>query len=106
MVDAGADVYHVHKLIVCSQDMSMLFMGGLVVVMRMKVYHLHKPAVCSRDISMQFMGGLVVANGADEYHVHKLIGHLHTVYGQSGGGLWCRLRVYRTPPCCLSEVVW
>ena len=53
--------------------MSILFMGGLVVVMRMKVYHVHKPAVWSRDISMQFMGGLVVANGADEYHVHKLI---------------------------------
>ena len=42
VVDAGADVYHVHKLIVCSQDMSTLFMGGLVAVMRMKVYHVHK----------------------------------------------------------------
>ena len=114
MVDAGADVYHVHKLIVCSQDMSMLFMGGLVVVMRMKEYHVHKPAVCSQDISMQFMGGLVVANGADKYHVHKLMvcsqdtsmqfmgslvvvndatcvftGHLHAVYRKSCGDYGC-----------------
>ena len=92
----------------------MLFMGGLMVVMRMKVYHVHKPTVCSRDISMQFMGGLVVANGADEYHVHKLIvcsrdtsmqfmgslvvvygtdcvftGHLHAVYRRSCGNYGC-----------------
>ena len=32
VVTMGVDEYHVHKLIVCSQDTSMLFIGGRVVI--------------------------------------------------------------------------